>query len=196
MRILRTLHVEVSIWPIPTEVSQPIPFPEDHTHATYNADHATRYFNVLSMVDLVMKEHRAQFRGRTTPVNFFWGTFDLALIRYSGRAVDPRPGARIIERVAGDAEGICVGWWPGDERISYPAFFAYAYPAPEGVDRIAVSPTSAGWNSDVREFLLPYETARTTPDPRQTILEFFNSTYGGAAKLLGMDDALIKVDAP
>ena len=196
MRMLRTLQVEVSIWPVPTEVSQPIPFPEDHTHGTYNADHATRYFNVLSMVDLVMKEHRAQFRGRTTPVNFYWGTFDLALIRYSGRAVDPRPGAGIIERVSGDAEGICVGWWPGDERIPYPAFFAYAYPAPDGVDQIAVAPTSAAWNSDVREFLLPYEAARATQNPRQTILEFFRSTYAGAAKLLGMDEALTRVEAP
>ena len=196
MRMLHALDVDVSMWPVPTEVSEPIPFPEDRTHRTYNADHARRFFNTLSMIDLVMKEHRAQFRGRTTPVNFFWGTFDLALIRYSGRAVDPRPGAGIIERVAGDAEGICVGWWPGDERIPYPAFFAYAYPAPEGVDRIVAAPTAAAWNSEVREFLLPYEAARETQDPRQTILEFFRSTYAGAAKLLGMDEALIKVDAP
>lgn len=196
MRMLRAWRVEGSIWPVPTEVSGPIPFPEDRTHNTYNADHATRFFRVLSMVDLVMKQHRAQFRGRTTPVQFFWGTFDLALIRYSGRAVEPPPGAGLIERVGGDAEGICAGWWPGDERIPYPAFFAYAYPAPEGIDRISVEPDSAGWNPTAREFLLPYEAARTARQPRETILDFLRTTYAGAARLLGMDESLVHVPTP
>ena len=193
--MLRAWRIDVAIWPVPTEVSQPIPFVEDHIHTTYNADHATRFFNVLSQVDLVMKQHRAQFRGRSTPVQFFWGTFDLALVRYSGRAVEPRQGAGLIERVGGDAEGICAGWWPGDERTPYPAFFAYAYPAPEGIDRISVAPASAVWNADVREFLLPYEAVRKARDPRQTILDFFRTTYAGAATLLGMDDKLVQVPA-
>ena len=195
VRMLRAWRVEVSIWPVPTEVSRPIPFPEDRTHNTYNADHATRFFNVLSMVDLVMKEHRAQFRGRTSPVQFFWGTFDLALIRYSGRAVDPPAGAGLIERVAGDAEVICAGWWPGDERTPYPAFFAYAYPAPEGIDRISIEPASAAWNAGAREFLFPYEAARNAAQPRRAILDFLRTTYTGAAGLLGMDETLVPVTA-
>ena len=196
MNMLRDLRVEASMWPVPTEVSEPIPFPEDRTHNTYNADHATRFFRVISSIDLVMKEHRAQFRGRTTPVQFFWGTFDLALIRYSGRSVDPRPGAGLIERVSGDAEAICAGWWPGDERTRYPAFFAYAYPAPPGIDRISVEPNSASWNAAAGEFLLPYEAVRETQQPRRAILDFFRTTYAGAAGLLGMDEALVKVSDP
>ena len=195
-RMLRDLRVEVSVWPVPTEVNEPIPFPEDRTHSTYNADDATRFFSVISSIDLVMKEHRAQFRGRTTPVQFFWGTFDLALIRYSGRSVDPRPGAGLIERVSGDAEAICAGWWPGDERTPYPAFFAYAYPAPPGIDRIAIEPASASWNAEAREFLLPYEAVREAHQPHQTILDFFRTTYAGAAGLLGMDQSLVQVSAP
>ena len=194
-RMLRAWEIDVSIWPVPTEVSAPIPFREDHTHTTYNGAHANRFFNVLSQVDLVMKQHRARFRGRTTPVEFFWGTFDLALIRYSGRAVEPRPGAGLIERVGGDAEAICSGWWPGDERTPYPAFFSYAYPAPDGIDRISVAPASAAWNPEVREFLLPYEAVRKTRDPDQTILEFLRTFYSGAAMLLGMDETLIQVPA-
>lgn len=196
MRMLRDLRVEVSMWPVPTEVSEPIPFPEDRTHNTYDADHATRFFRVISSIDLVMKEHRAQFRGRTSPVQFFWGTFDLALIRYSGRSVDPRAGAGLIERVSGDAEAICAGWWPGDERTAYPAFFAYAYPAPPGIDRISVEPTSASWNAEAREFLLPYRAVREAHQPRQTILDFFRTTYAGAARLLRMDESLVHVSAP
>ena len=195
IRILSDLGVEVSMWPVPTEVSDPIPFPEDRTHNTYNADHVTRFFKVISTVDLVMKQHRAQFRGRTSPVQFFWGTFDLALIRYSGRSVDPRPGAGLIERVSGDAEVICAGWWPGDERIPYPAFFAYAYPAPQGIDQIPIEPASAAWSAEAREFLLPYEAAREARHPRQAILDFLHTTYAGAARLLGMDEALVQVPA-
>jgi len=195
MQMLRAWRIQVSIWPVPTEVSRPIPFPEDRTHNTYDADHATRFFNVLSLVDQVMKQHRAQFRGRTTPVQFFWGTFDLALIRFSGRAVEPPPGAGVIERLGGDAEAICAGWWPGDERTPYPAFFAYAYPAPEGIDRIPIEPASAAWNPQAREFLLPYEAVRKAAEPRQAIIDFLRTTYSGAAGLLGMDEALIDVPA-
>jgi hypothetical protein len=195
MRMLHAWDVEVSIWPVPTEVSGPIPFPDDRTHNTYNGDQVTRFFNVLSKIDLVMKQHRARFRGRTSPVEFFWGTFDLALIRYSGRSVGPPAGAGLIERVSADAEVICAGWWPGDERNPYPAFFAYAYPAPEGIEGISIAPASAAWSPESREFLLPYEDVRTARDPRQAILDFLQTTYAGAAKLLDMDEALVHVPA-
>jgi hypothetical protein len=196
MRMLRRMHVDVAVSVLPSEVAHPIPFPDDHTHSTYDAEAATRFFRVLSIVDVVMKEHRARFRGRTTPANFFWGTFDLALTRYSGRSVDPRPGAGLLERVGGDAEAICAGWWPGDERVRYPAFFAYAYPAPDGVQGLAVQPGSAGWNTTAGEFLLPYETARLETDPRQAVLDFLESTYAGAAEVMGWDSTLTQVEIP
>ncbi len=192
-QMLGRLQIDAPMWPVPTEVNNPIPFAEDHVHRTYDTEHAHRFFLVLSLVDLVMKEHRARFRGRTSPVQFFWGTFDLALLRYSGRAATPPPGAGVIERLGGDAEAICAGWWPGDERIPYPAFFAYVYPAPAGIDQISLKPDTAAWNSEAREFLLPYEKVRLAPDPRTAILEFLSSTYAGAARLLGMDDALAHV---
>jgi hypothetical protein len=194
MRMLQHLHISVAISVVPSEVSNPIPFPDDHTHDTYVAEHATRFFQVLAMVDLVMKEHRASFRGRTTPVQFFWGTFDLALSRYSGRAVEPPSGAGVIRRLGGDAEVICAGWWPGDERIRYPAFFAYGYPAPEGIDRVHVQPREAAWSSTVGEFLLPYDAVRSSSDSRRAIHDFLDSTYRGAASVMGWGDELIKTD--
>jgi hypothetical protein len=193
---LQRMHVDVAISVLPSEVADPIRFPDDRTHHTYDALQATQFHRALTMVDVVIKEHRARFRGRTTLVQFFWGTFDLALTRYSGRAADPQPGARTIARVGGDAEQICAGWWPGDERVPYPAFFAYAYPAPDGIEGVSIQPAGAAWNATIREFLLPYDTARSAADPRQAILDFLSSTYAGAAELLGWDHKLTQVSAP
>lgn len=196
MNALHRIGVDVTISLLPSEVADPIPFPDDRTHDTYEPEHAAKFHQVLSMVDVVMKEHRARFRGRTTPVQFFWGTFDLALTRYSGRPAEPRPGAGIIERVGGDAEAICGGWWPGDERTRHPAFFAYGYPKPDGIEQVPIRPGDAVWNPTAGEFLLPYDAVRTAADPRQAILEFLDSTYAGAAKLMGWDSELTRVTAP
>ena len=190
MRMLQRMDVAVAISVVPSEVSDPIPFPEDRTHDTYVAEHATRFFRVLSMVDVVLKEHRASFRGRTTQVQFFWGTFDLAVTRYSGRAVEPPTDAGVIRRLGGDAEVICAGWWPGDQRLQYPAFFAYGYPAPDGIDRVAVQPHEAQWSSIAGEFLLPYDEVRSSGDPRRGIHDFLKSTYAGAAALMGWGSEL------
>jgi len=190
MRMLQKIDVSVAISVVPSEVSDPIPFPDDRTHDTYVAEHARRFFQVLSMVDVVMKEHRAAFRGRTTQVQFFWGTFDLALTRYSGRAVEPPSGAGIIRRLGGDAEVICAGWWAGDQRVKYPALFAYGYPAPDGIERVPVQPREAEWSSAAGEFLLPYDAVRSSREPRRAIHEFLNSTYRGAASLMGWSSEL------
>jgi hypothetical protein len=196
MRALQRLDVDVAISVLPSEVSNPIPFPDDRTHETYDAGHASRFYRVLSMVDLVTKEHHAAFRGRTTPVHFFWGSFDLALTRFSGKRLEPPPGADIITRFGGDAEQICAGWWPGDERAHYAAFYAYAYPPTPGLEDKPVRPEAAAWNAGVGEFLLQYDAVRSQADPRQAILDFFRTTYEGAAKLLGWDSDLTNVDAP
>ena len=193
---LTRLQVDVPISPLPSEVADPIPFPEDREHATYNPGQVERFFQVLSMVDLIFKVHRAAFRGRTTPVQFFWGTFDLALMRYSGRAVAPPPEAGVIERFGGDAEAICTGWWPGDERVPYPAFYAYGFPKPAGLHEAAIAPPGAAWDPAAGEFLLPYETARSASDPEQDVLDFARSTYAAAAKLMSWDPELTAVAVP
>ncbi len=196
MAALRRMDVDLKISTLPSEVAEPIPFPEDTEHATYDAAQAARFFRVLSMITVVMQEHRARFRGRSTPVHFFWGTFDLALSRYSGRLVEPPAGRGVIAQVGGDAEAICAGWWPGDERFSFPAFYAYAYPAPEGIRDIPVEPSGARWDPAVGEHILEYDAVRTAADPPQSIRRFLSSTYAEAAPLLGWDAALTQVAAP
>ncbi len=196
MSALSRLQVDATISVIPSEVANPVPFPEDRAHDTYDEAHVTRFFRVLSLVDLVLKRHRARFRGRTTPVQFFWGTFDLALVRYSGRRVTPPPDADVIARFSGDAEEICAGWWPGDERVPDPAFYAYAFPRPEGFELAAVEPGGGAWSDTAGEFVLPYERARLHPDPGAAVLAFLETTYAGASALMGWDPDLTQVSTP
>jgi hypothetical protein len=141
----------------------------------------------------VLKEHRARFLGRTSPVHFFWGTFDLALTRYSGRPATPPPGAGTIYRHSADAEQICAGFWPGDVRFPRPAFFAYAYPKPEGVEDIAVAPDHASWDANLGEFVLTYDAVRASTDPRADILAFLDSSYHACAGAAVWSDDLVPV---
>jgi Family of unknown function (DUF5996) len=196
MEALGRIGVDVAISVVPSEVDDPIPFPDDRTHDTYIGEHARRFHDVLARVDLVMREHRAGFRGRSTPVHFFWGTFDLALTRFSGRPAEPRPGAGLIERVGGDAEQICAGWWPGSERVPYPAFFAYGYPVPDGIDHATVQPDAAAWSAGAGEFLLNYDAVRSAEEPEQPILAFLRSTYAAAAAAMRWDRSLTDVRPP
>jgi len=190
IRMLHALDVEVAISVVPSEVPDPIPFPDDHTHDTYVGDQAARFFAVTSMVDVLLKEHRAKFRGRTTPVQFYWGTFDIAVMRYSGRAVEPPAGVGIIRRVSGDAEAICAGWWPGDDSRPEAAFYAYGYPQPEQNESVEISPDFAGWSQNAGEFLMSYEDTRSSPDPRQAIHDFLDTTYAGVSRSMGWDPKL------
>jgi hypothetical protein len=189
--VLGSVGVEVAISTTPSEVADPIPFPDDSVHASYDPVWATRFFRVLSLVDLVLKEHRARFQGRISPVHFFWGSFDLAVTRYSGRPADPPPGADRIMRLSTDAEQVCVGFWPGNEQVPEPAFFAYAYPKPDGIERAPVRPPAAFWSGEVGEFLLRYDDARRAPSPRRVVLEFLDSTYEAGARLAGWDPRLV-----
>ena len=135
-------------------------------------------------------------RHRATPVQFFWGTFDLALVRYSGRRVIPLPDAGVISRFSADAEEICAGWWPGDERVPDPAFYAYAFPKPEGIEKAAIEPREAAWSDTAGEFILPYEQARSLPDPEAAVLDFLGTTYACASALMGWDPDLTRVSDP
>ena len=185
MSSLEALGIDVEIRAIPDEVSNPIPFAEDNVHEAYDPEWANRFFVVLSQVDIVMKTHRSRFKGRHTPVHFFWGTFDLAYARYSGRPADPPAGAGLIARRSADAEQICCGFWPGHAEFPEPAFFAYTYPKPEGIER------TAGWSTDLGEFALPYEDVRKSPSPHDEILQFFEGTYAAGAELRGWDEDFV-----
>ena len=195
MNALARMRVEVTISVVPSEVSDPIPFPDDRAHATYEPAHVARFFRVLSMIDVVFKQHRAGFHGRTTPVQFFWGSFDLALTRFSGRAA-PEPDAGVILRFSGGEEEICAGWWPGDERVSYPAFYAYASPKPAGIEHATIAPAGAAWSETSGLFILPYDTVRAGADPPRATLDFLSSTYSVAAGLLRWNTDLTHVVAP
>jgi hypothetical protein len=196
MDALSRLGFEVTISPGPSEVAEPIPFAEDRAHHSYDAEQANRFFRVLSAADVVLKEHRSGFRGKTPPSQFFWGSFDLVVTRFSGRPADPPPGADTITRYGGDAEQICGGFWPGHPQYPVPAFFAYGYPKPPGIEEASIRPDDAGWNNGLGEFVFPYDAMRAAPDPRRALVDFLESTYEACATRLGWSPDLTEVDAP
>jgi Family of unknown function (DUF5996) len=190
MTALHTVGVDVEITPGPSEVPDPIPFAQDTKHSSYDAEWAHRFWHVLAEVDLVLKEHRAPFRGKTSPVHFFWGSFDLACTRFSGRPAEPH-GDDIIMRLSTDAEQICAGFWPGNPAFSEAAFFAYPYPKPDAIEAAEVRPGEVFWHEDIGVFILRYDDARAASSPRRAILDFFESTYDAGARLLDWDPALV-----
>jgi hypothetical protein len=196
MEALRGLGLSVSISELPSEIPDPIPFPQDRTHHTYDGGQAQRFWQVLARVDVVMKRHRARFRGKASPVSFFWGTFDLASTRFSGRPASPAPGAGTIMRYSEDAEQICSGFWPGDQRTPFPAFFGYGYPRPAGVESATLRPDAASWVEEAGLFVLPYDAVRTAPDPAAALLEFLDSTYDACAAGLGWAPDLVSAGGP
>jgi hypothetical protein len=190
MSALERAGVPVEINPKPQEVPDPIPFPEDRTHAAYDPEAANRWWRALVSADAVLKKHRGRFRGKVSPVHFFWGSFDLAYARFSGRPLEVPADAGVIERVGGDAEQACAGFWPGDDKTTFPAFFAYTYRKPEGIEEAELQPEEAYWSADHGEFLLPYDAVRTAPDPRAALLDFLESTYRAGAERAHWDPAL------
>jgi hypothetical protein len=190
MEALARADVPVEITTVPQEVPEPIPFPDDTTHASYEPEWANRFWRALVSVDAVMKEHRARFRGKTSPVQLFWGALDLSYMRFSGRVAAPPPGADVIARYSADAEHVCAGFWPGDGRLPEPAFFAYASPAPAGVQEAGIEPAEARWDAELGEFLLPYEFVRTASEPRVALRAFLETTYRAGARLGEWDTAL------
>jgi hypothetical protein len=191
MDALRRMDIDVAVSELPSEVPDPIPFPEDRQHATYEPEHANRFWRLLARMDVLMKRHRAGFRGRTSPVHFFWGSFDLANTRFSGRPATPPPGADVIMRLSEDAEQVCAGFWPGDARIPYPALFAYGYPRPAGIELAEPRPQAARWVEEAGLFMLPYDAVRAAPDPEAAVLEFLASTYEACASRLGWSADLV-----
>ncbi|GAA0735561.1 hypothetical protein Drose_19545 [Dactylosporangium roseum] len=182
------LGIDVPIWPKPVEVADPIPFDRDDRHATYDPGQVERYWHVLRHVGAVFEEFRARFTGKASPVQFYWGSFDLAATRYSGRPTDPPPNADVITRFSFTAEQSAVGFWPGGTaangaRVDEAVFFAYTYPEPRGIRDYPVEPAAARFHPDLGEFVLAYEDVRTTPEPARVILDFAQSAYEAGARL-------------
>ena len=194
MRRLRGLGLETRIWTMPVEIPDAIPFELDTEHASYDKFYVTRFWRILVQADRLLKRFRANFLGKASPVHFFWGSFDLAVTRFSGRRAPPHPGGvpRLPDAVAREAyshEVSSAGFWPGGGPIDYPAFYSYAYPVPDGFALAAARPPPAFFSKELGEFILPYEAVRTAPDPERALMEFLQSTYDVAADLARWDRA-------
>jgi Family of unknown function (DUF5996) len=186
---LRQLGGDFNIDPTPQEVAWSVPLDADREHATYDAARVETYFAAATQAALVLAEFRAPYRGKSTPVNAWWGSFDLAVNLFSGLPADP-PSDDFIMRNAMDSQEIAVGWWPGDARYGRAAFYAYAHPAPEGFADADLSPTAARWDGDLGEYILDWDDVRTAADPRATAVEFTRSAFRHGCEVCAWDPAL------
>ena len=193
---MRSLGIEVRIWTLPCEIEHPIRFEDDHQHAAYDAEFANRFWRVLVQADRVLTAFRARFLGKVSPIHFFWGSFDLAVTRFSGRRAPPHPGApNVADKVTREAyshEVSSAGFWPGAAGLSEPVFYVYAYPEPVGFAQATVAPAAGSYNSTFGEFLLPYEVVRQAATPDDLLLQFLQSTYEAAADLGRWDRATLE----
>jgi Family of unknown function (DUF5996) len=194
---LASIGVELRILARPTEVDPAIPFDRDDVHRSYDPAWATAFATALRRADAILKEFRGGFLGKVSPVHFFWGGFDLAVTRFSGRTAPPHPGgvpncADWVMREAYSHEVSSAGFWPGNAQFPHAAFYAYAYPEPDGFARSPVRPEAARYDTTVREFILPYDAVRRSSDPRRDVLDFLATTYAAAADLARWDRASLE----
>ncbi len=183
MAMLRSADIEVSIWKMPAEVPDPIPFDQDRVHAAYDRERVETFWRILLSVDAVFQEFRSEFIGKASPVHFFWGSFDLAVTRFSGRRAPERPGADAVTREAYSHEVSSVGFWPGSGNMAGPAFYSYAAPEPQGFREARVRPERAGYDRQLSEFLMMYDDVRNSESPSTALLAFCRSTYEAGATL-------------
>jgi hypothetical protein len=196
MSTLRAIGIQVQIWTMPQEVDKPIPFEQDHQHAAYDPEYARRCWRILMQANRVMSQFRSRYVGKCSPVHFFWGSFDLAVTRFSGRRAPEHPGgvpnmADWVTREAYSHEVSSCGFWFGGGSTEA-LFYAYAYPEPEGFKDYLVQPHSAFYSSQMKEFILPYEAVRQADDPDTMLLSFLQSTYEAAANLGNWDRAALE----
>jgi Family of unknown function (DUF5996) len=187
MACLHALGIEVTINTLPSEVRNPIRCDEDEVHASYDPIYAQRFWHILVQTDTVLKRYRSPFLGKSSPVHFFWGGFDLALTVFSGRRAPERPGADRIMREGSSHEEISCGFWPGDERFPTPAFYSYTLPEPPGLKTTTIRPAAAFYSQELGEFVLRYDDVRRAFSPERALLEFFQSTYEAGATLAKWD---------
>ena len=189
---LAELNIPHEINTTPNEVDPAIPFQQNETDAAYDPEYANRFWRVLLQTDRVFKDFRSEFCGKCSPVHFFWGSFDLAVTRFSGRRAPPHPGGiphlpDAITREAYSHEVSSVGFWPGNEMMPEPIFYSYAYPEPRGFAEAPVQPAAASYNSQLKEFVLRYEDVRNAASPDAALLDFARSTYDAASTLGNWD---------
>ena len=193
MQRLQALGIGTHIWTTPVEIPDPIPFRQDRTHAAYDPDYANRFWRILVQADRVFTAFRARFLGKASPVHFFWGSFDLAVTRFSGRRAPQHPGApNVADKVTREAyshEVSSCGFWPGGAGMEQPMFYSYAYPQPAGFGDAVVRPAPAFYNRDFGEFILLYDKIRQASSPDEALLDFLQSTYEAAATLAHWDRA-------
>jgi hypothetical protein len=189
MDSLKAIGADVKIWPVPVEISNPIPFPQDTRHAAYEPQFVARFWQILSRSEQAFQEFRAGFIGKCSPVHFFWGSFDLAVTRFSGRRAPQRPDADRVTREAYSHECISHGFWPGGEwfgaEIPSPLFYSYTAPEPPGIRDASIRPSLAHFDTKLGEFVLPYETFRTSASPNSALTDFLQSTYEAGADRAG-----------
>jgi hypothetical protein len=183
MSHLRALGLEVRINTLPCEVPDPVAFERDTGHAAYDPEYANRFWRILLTVDGIFQEFRSRFLGKCSPVHFFWGSFDLAVSRFSGRRAPERPGADAITREAYSHEVISAGFWPGSGKVKGAAFYSYTVPEPGGYSSARVLPGTAFYDPELHEFLLMYDEVRQAESPRRALLDFLQSTYNAGANL-------------
>ncbi|MGZ4199230.1 MAG: DUF5996 family protein [Thermoleophilia bacterium] len=189
---LADLGVEVTLEPTSVQMPEPLSCATDTIHASYDRACVASLLQVWTRVGAAFDQFRSGFRGKQTPVDLWWGTFDLSVVRYSGRPASPPFDRDAIERVAMDAEQSLVGFWPGDELSPEPAFFSYTYPKPAGIEAAVVMPEGALWSPDAGEFIVPYDVIRGADDPGRALLDFCESTYAAGARLAGWDRGLLE----
>jgi hypothetical protein len=199
MLALRELGAAVRINEMPNEIAGAVPFPQDLAHKSYDPDYANRFWRVLAASHDVFAHFRTSFLGKASPVHFFWGSFDLAVTRFSGRAAPPHPGGvpNLPDDVAREAyshEVSSAGFWPGGGAVDEPAYYSYAYPAPEGFAAAKVQPAEAFWSKELGEFILPYDAVRTAKEPERALMAFLQSTYDAAADLGKWDRAALECE--
>jgi hypothetical protein len=195
MAMLRAQDINVKIWRMPVEIPDPIVFDQDRVHASYDPKSVENFWRILVSVDAIFNQFRASFIGKSSPVHFFWGSFDLAVTRFSGRRAPERAGADKVTREAYSHEVSSVGFWPGASGISEAAFYSYAAPEPNGFKQARVQPDAAAYNNSLGEFLLPYEDVRKAESPSTPLLQFCQSTYDAAASLGKWDRVALEREA-
>jgi len=192
MGMLDTLGIAVKIWPVPVEVEAPIPFLDDRRHASYDPELAQRFFHMLLHANRALTRFKGRFLGKASPVHFFWGAFDLALTRFSGRrAPEPKNTEWRVLREAMSHEEISFGFWPGSGTVAEPAFYAYVRPEPPRLPTVSVRPSTAYYSRELADFILPYESVRSVSSPDDAVLDFCQSVYDAGADLARWDRAAL-----
>jgi hypothetical protein len=196
MAMLASLGIDVRINTHPVEVDDGIPFEDDRAHADYDAEYANRWWRILLRVTELLQRYRTPFVGKSSPVHFWWGSFDLATTRYSGRPAPPRQWPTRWMALGATGEQHLAGFWPGNARLPEAAFVAYTYPEPPGCRTAPIQPDAAYFHPELAEFILPYQRVRLTADPDQLILDFYRNTYEIGATLAGWDRAALERSDP